>query len=41
MNLTPSLSKGVGAMYDLTGRKVMNGKLPKGVYIINGNKVSF
>ncbi len=37
-NLTPSLSQGEGAMYDLTGRKIQ-GELQRGVYIINGNKV--
>ena len=28
-----------GAVFDLSGRKVANGKLPNGVYIINGRKV--
>ena len=28
----------VEAIYDLSGRKVVNGRLPKGVYIINGEK---
>ncbi len=37
-NLTPTLSQGEGAVYDLTGRKVQ-GELKRGVYIINGNKV--
>ena len=37
-NLTPSLSQGEGAMYDLTGRKVQ-GELKRGVYIVNGKKV--
>ena len=38
-NLTPSLSQGEGTLYDLTGRKVINGQLKKGVYIVNGKKV--
>ena len=29
---------GSNAVYDLSGRKVVNGRLPKGVYIINGEK---
>jgi hypothetical protein len=30
----------VGApTYDLLGRQVANGKLPQGVYVINGKKV--
>jgi len=37
-NLTPTLSQGEGAVYDLTGRKVQ-GELQRGVYIINGKKV--
>ena len=37
-NLSPSLSQGEGAMYDLTGRKVQ-GELQRGVYIVNGKKV--
>lgn len=28
-----------GNYYDLQGRKMPNGKLPKGIYIVNGNKV--
>lgn len=27
-----------GAWYDLSGRKIVNGKLPKGLYIVNGKK---
>ena len=38
-DLTPSLSQGERAVYDLTGRKVTNGKLPKGLYIIGGKKI--
>lgn len=43
--LTPTLSEGEGAVFDLQGRRVngqwstVNGKLPRGVYIINGRKV--
>ena len=45
-NLTPTLSQGEGAWYDLTGRQIVNGKfvngkLPRGIYIINGKKVLF
>lgn len=29
---------GSNTVYDLSGRKVVNGRLPKGVYIINGEK---
>ena len=28
-----------GAIYDLSGRQVSNGKLPRGIYIINGKKI--
>ena len=43
-NLTPALSQGEGAWYDLQGRQIVNGKLsngklPKGLYIVNGRKV--
>ena len=27
------------SVYDLTGRQIVNGKLPKGIYIVNGKKV--
>ena len=42
--LAPALSQGGEAIYDLSGRKMVNGKwpdgkLPKGIYIINGKKV--
>lgn len=42
-SLTLSLSEGEGAWYDLSGRKMVNGKwsnrkLPKGIYIHNGRK---
>ena len=42
---TTAISKGDGAVYDLSGRKlnskfkIINSKLPKGIYVINGNKV--
>ena len=36
--LTPTLSEGEGAVYDLSGRKVQ-GARSKGLYIINGKKV--
>ena len=44
IDLTPALSQGEGAWYDLQGRKVVNGtlsngKLPKGLYIVNGKKM--
>ena len=43
-SLTPALSEVEGAVYDLSGRqivnsKLLNGKLPKGIYIIDGKKV--
>jgi hypothetical protein len=38
ISLTPALSQGEGVLYDLQGRKMVNGKLPKGVYIMNGKK---
>ena len=43
-NLTPTLSQGEGVWSDLTGRQIVNskfvnGKLPRGIYIINGKKV--
>ena len=44
-NLTPALSVGKEAVYDLQGRKVnsqfsiLNSQLPKGLYIVNGRKV--
>jgi hypothetical protein len=43
--LTPSLSEGEGAVYDLSGRKMVNAQwsmlngLKKGIYIVNGKKV--
>ena len=43
-SINPTLSEGEGAIYDLSGRKVANGqlsngKLPKGIYLINGKKL--
>ena len=44
-NLTPALSVGKEAVYDLQGRKVnsqfsiLHSQLPKGLYIVNGRKV--
>lgn len=37
-NLTPSLSEGEGAWYDLSGRKLQQRPNRKGVYIMNGRK---
>ena len=37
-SLTPTLSKGEGAVCDLSGRYVTNSQLKKGLYIINGKK---
>ena len=31
--------KNDGATYDLSGRKIVNGQLPRGIYIIDGHKV--
>ena len=36
-NLTPALSKGEGAVFDLQGRRVA--QPAKGLYIVNGKKV--
>ena len=36
-NLTPTLSEGEGAVYNLNGQKVQNAQ--KGLYIVNGRKV--
>ena len=44
-SLTSTLSKGEGAVYDLSGRRVdsnfknQNSKLGKGIYIVNGKKI--
>ena len=38
-SLTPALSQGERAWYTLDGRKVVNGTLPKGIYIYNGKKI--
>ena len=38
-SLTPTLSEGEGAIYDLSGRRVNKGQ--KGIYIINGKKIVF
>ena len=41
-SLTPALSKGGEAIYNLSGQmvngKMVNGKLPRGIYIVNGKK---
>ena len=37
-SLTPDPSQEKGVWYDLQGRKMVNGKLPKGAYIMNGKK---
>ena len=29
------------SIYDLNGRKMVNGKLPQGIYIVNGRKIAF
>ena len=33
-----NIENGEDAWYDLSGRKMENGKLPKGIYIHNGRK---
>ena len=38
-SLTPALSKGDGAVYDLQGRRVKGSALRPGLYILNGKKV--
>lgn len=38
-NLTPALSQGEGAWYDLNGRKLQAAPTQKGVYIQNGKKL--
>ncbi|MBO7069083.1 MAG: chitobiase/beta-hexosaminidase C-terminal domain-containing protein [Bacteroidaceae bacterium] len=46
-SLTPPLSQGEGAIYDLSGRRInsqfsiLNSQLPKGIYIVDGKKVVF
>ena len=37
-SLTPGPSPRRGEIYDLSGRKIVNGKLPQGIYIQNGRK---
>ena len=37
MTENPTLN--TAAVYDLSGRKVVKGQLPKGIYIINGKKI--
>lgn len=39
INLTPPLSQGEGAWYDLQGRKIKGQSVKKGVYVVNGRKV--
>ena len=39
MTLTPTISKGEGDWYDLSGRKLDQNPKTKGVYIVNGRKV--
>ena len=47
ISLTPALSKGEGAIYDLSGRKIdsslftLRSSLRKGIYIVNGKKVLY
>ena len=38
-SLTPALSQGEGAWYDLQGRKVSKDQMKKGIYILNGKKI--
>ena len=40
-SLTPAFSQGEGekVIYDLNGRQMVNAKLRKGIYIVNGKKV--
>ena len=46
-SLTPSLSQGEGAIYDLSGRRInsqfstLNSQLKKGIYIVGGKKILF
>ena len=40
VNLTPALSEGEGAWYDLSGRKLQGKPTKSGVYINNGKKVT-
>lgn len=35
----PTMHNGAGAVYDLSGRRMVNGKLTQGLYIVNGKKV--
>ena len=40
INITPTLSKGEGNVYDLSGRRIDNSQLHKGIYIIDGKKIA-
>ena len=45
IKLTPAPQRENGAIYDLSGRQIVNGKLskgklPKGIYIQNGKKIA-
>ena len=39
INITPTLTQGERATYNLNGQRVLDGQLTKGLYIINGKKV--
>ena len=39
INLTPTLSQGEGAWYDLQGRRIKGRTVKKGVYVVGGRKV--
>ena len=39
ISLTPDPSPGRGEIYNLAGQKMVNGKLPRGLYIVGGRKV--
>ena len=38
-SITPVLPEGDGAIYNVAGQRIVNGKLSRGIYIINGKKV--
>ena len=38
-DVNADLNANVNAIYNLAGQKIVNGKLPRGIYIINGKKI--
>lgn len=40
ISFTPSLPRGEGTVYDMSGRRLDNSQLKKGIYIVNGRKIA-